>query len=166
MTFPSFLKKKEKGKKGKSFDPEAIKDKCLNILAKIKEINEEKHNTLYRSFMQQFDKAANIQKKKINGFYAQLVDEFKSLQGSAQERLRAMSQSIIKKAETTAKKKPAAKKVVKKASKPVDKVAKKTAKKKVAKKATKETSEKVTKKTAKKKVVKKAAKKTTKKKTK
>ena len=88
-------------------------NKCLSVLEQIKTINEEKYTILYRNYRGQFDKTANIQKKKILGFYAQLMDELKSLQGNAQERLYATGQEFIKKAEATAMKNPAAKKAVK-----------------------------------------------------
>ena len=112
--------------------------------------------------MNDFDKAANIQKKKIQGFYSLLVNELKSLQGTAQERLYATGQEFIKKAEKTAKTNPAAKKAVKEVAKVVDKVTKAPAKKKkkAAKKAPaakKKTAKKAP--AAKKKVAKKAAKK-------
>lgn len=147
MAFPDFLNKKKKDKKGKAFDPQAVMDKCQKVLDQIKGLNEERYTKLYRSFRSQFDKSANIQKKKIHGFYAQLVDELKSLQGNAQDRLYATGQEFIKKAEQTAKNNPTAKKAVKEVSKVVDELTKTTKKKakKVAKKATK-----VAKKTAKK----------------
>ncbi len=171
MSFPDFLNKKKKDKKGKSFDPQKVIDKCQNVLEQIKDLSEERYAKLYRSFRSEFDNATNIQKKKIQGFYAQLVNELKSLQGNAQERLYATGQEFIKKAEKTVKTNPAAKKAVKKVSKVVDKVTKTPAKKKETKKKAKTTKKKETKKKeTKKKVAKKAPvkskKKTTKKKTK
>tara|TARA_Y100000590_G_scaffold470440_1_gene664932 strand:- start:18781 stop:19299 length:519 start_codon:yes stop_codon:yes gene_type:complete len=172
MSFPDFLNKKKKDKKGKNFDPQTVIVKCQKVLDQIKALSEERYTKLYRSFRNEFDNATNIQKKKIQGFYAQLVNELKSLQGNAQERLYATGQEFIKKAEKTVKTNPAAKKAVKKVSKVVDKVTKapakkKETKKKVAKKTKKkETKKKVAKKTAKKapaKSKKKAAKKKTKK---
>ena len=165
MAFPDFLNNKKKDKKGKAFDPVAFKEKCLKVLSQIKLINEERYQKLNRIFNSQYDKA-NIQKKKIQGFYGQLVDELRSLQGSAQERLYATGQELVKKAEKTAKKNPKAKAAIKKVSKAVDKVTKAPAKKKVAKKAAKKTAKKTEKKVAKKttkKTEKKVAKKTAKK---
>lgn len=157
MAFPDFLNNKKKDKKGKAFDPQVFKEKCLKVLSQIKLINEEKYQKLNRIFNSQYDKA-NIQKKKIQGFYGQLINELKSLQGNAQERLYATGQEFVKKAEKTAKKNPKAKAAIKKVVKAVDKVTKsepaKKAKKKVAKKAatkdTKKTAKKVAKKTEKK----------------
>ena len=161
MAFPDFLKKKKKDKKGKAFEPQLVIHKCLKVLEQIKQLNEEKYSKLYRSYMNDFDNVTNIQKKKIQGFYAQLVEELKSLQGTAQERLYATGQDLMKKAEKTAKTNPAAKKAVKEVSKVVDKVTKAPAKrkKKAAKKkapaAKKKTAKTAKKKTAKKKTSKK-----------
>lgn len=166
MAFPDFLNKNKKQKKDKVFDPQVFMTKCQSVLEEIKGLNEERYKKLYRQFRNDFDNATNIQKKKIKGFYAQLVQELKALQGSAQDRLYATGQDFIKKAQKTAKSNPAAKKVVKKVAKVVDDVTgggdkKKKAKKKVAKKAAKkkETKKKVAKKTTKAKTAKKKTKK-------
>jgi hypothetical protein len=166
MAFPDFLNNKKKNdKKGKAFEPEVFREKCLKVLSQIKQINEEKYLKLSRIFNLQYDKA-NIQKKKIQGFYGQLINELKSLQGTAQERLYATGQKFVKKAEKTAKKNPKAKAAIKKVAKAVDKVTKKEpvkkAKKVVEKKEAKTTKKKTEKKVAKK-TTKKAEKKVTKK---
>jgi hypothetical protein len=164
MAFPDFLSKKKKDKKGKAFEPNVFKEKCLKVLSQIKLINEDKYQKLNRIFNTQYDKA-NIQKKKIQGFYGQLINELKSLQGNAQERLYATGQELVKKAEKTAKKNPKAKAAIKKVAKAVDKVTKTEPPKKTKKKAVKKTPAKETKKVVKK-TAKKVAKKTEKKVTK
>ncbi len=151
MVLPKFLQdNKAPQKKGEENKKQEFRDKCLILLSKIKEKNEQRYHELQKVFHKKFDKI-NIQKKFILGFYAQLKKEFSDLIASSPEKAPNKKAKSASKKKVT-KKKAASKKTTKK------KVAKKTTKKKVAKK--------VAKKTTKKKVAKKAtAKKATAKKT-
>ena len=156
MVLPKFLQdNKTPQKKGEENKKQEFRDKCLILLSKIKEKNEQRYHELQKVFHKKFDKI-NIQKKFILGFYAQLKKEFSDLIASSPEKAPNKKAKSASKKKVT-KKKAASKKTTKK------KVAKKTTKKKVAKKTTKK---KVAKKTTKKKVAKKTtAKKATAKKT-
>ncbi len=151
---PLFKKESKKKDKRPKVD---FKAKCLEVLAQIEELSPERYQDLMRLFKSQYDKV-NIQKKKIMGFYALLMSEWKTLRQEVDMGI-DKAQEVIK---TT---KKAAKKIIKnpsmkEVSKAVNKISEATTKKKVAKK----TAKKAAKKTAKK-AAKKVAKKVTKKKT-
>ena len=177
MALPSFLKDKPKEKKSQKGN---FREKCSTILNQIKNLSEEKYQELSTIFRKHYD-FENIKKKKIIGFYGQLVNEFKKLQSGTfssinnstkeiKKQVHATKTQVMKKAKEVTKKVEKVKEEVKEEVK--KKVAKKTAKKvekKTAKKVEKKTAKKVAKKTAKKvakKTAKKVAKKTAKKKTK
>jgi hypothetical protein len=166
MALPKFLQKNSEIKTPKKDEnkKQEFREKCIDLLNKIKEKNEKKYHELQKVFHSKFDKI-NIQKKFILGFYAQLKKEFHELV------ILTDGPKVLKKnpTEKVAKKKAAAKKkVTKKKTVAKKKVTKKktAAKKKTTKKKTaakKKTTKKKT--AAKKKVTKKktAAKKTAKK---
>lgn len=136
MSLPNFFNKKKDNQK-KNFKPKNdFRQKCLNVLSEIKSFNEDRYVELSRHFHSKFNHV-NVQKKKLLGFYGQLIDELKSL--------KQKTTPIIKKTKSN----------IQKVAKKAEKTLKGTKKKKVAKKATKK---KVTKKKA-------TKKKTTKKKT-
>ncbi|MEC8623519.1 MAG: hypothetical protein VXY34_01770 [Bdellovibrionota bacterium] len=165
MVLPKFLQDNNSAqKKGEENKKQEFRDKCLVLLAKIKEKNEKRYHELQKVFHKKFDKI-NIQKKFILGFYAQLKKEFSDLIASSSEKItkkktkaaskkKVTKKKVVKKAASkTTKKKTTKKKVVKKEAKKTTKKKKKVAKKTTAKKATakKATAKKVTakKKTAK-----------------
>ncbi|MBT3586057.1 MAG: hypothetical protein HN509_14215 [Halobacteriovoraceae bacterium] len=151
MAIPAFLQDKDsKKKKNKQKAKGDFREKCLKLLEQIKGLNEEKYHQLSKTFKDKYDKA-NIQKKIILGFYAQLVSEVKKLTDSAQDKFMTSS-VVIKKYEAPVKeavqkvkkatekiKKNGAQKTAKKVAKTVKKAAKKATKnaKKAAKKVTK-----------------------------
>ena len=80
MSLPAFIKdndqlieKKEKKKKGN------FNEKCLEVLRNIKKLDKGKHSELNKTYQSQYC-GHNVQKKKIIGFYGQLVHEFKLLE--------------------------------------------------------------------------------------
>ena len=85
MNISTFLKqqleKKEKQDKETS-DKENFRQKCIQLLGQIKEINEERHQELNKLFHQGYDKI-NIQRKKLLGLHGQLVHELKILREKA-----------------------------------------------------------------------------------
>jgi hypothetical protein len=127
MALPGFLQQKgkndDKNKKSKKGD---FREKSLKLLEQIKTYNEAKYQELNKAFNNNFD-SVNIQKKKILGFYAQLVAELKVLRTEAGEEV---FKKVVKKVE---KKVNVAKKKVEKKKK-ATKAKAKTAKKKKAKK--------------------------------
>ena len=151
MAIPKFLQKNSDVKTPKKDEnkKQEFRDKCIDLLHKIKEKNEKKYHELQKIFHSKFDKI-NIQKKFILGFYAQLKKEFHELV------ILTDSPKVLKKGPQ--KKEAAKKKVTKKKVAAKKKVTKKkvAAKKKVTKKKV-AAKKKVTKKkvTAKKKVTKK-----------
>ena len=153
MVLPKFLQdNKAPQKKGEENKKQEFRDKCLILLSKIKEKNEQRYHELQKVFHKKFDKI-NIQKKFILGFYAQLKKEFSDLIASGPEKAPNKKEKSASKKKVT-KKKAASKKTTKK------KVAKKATKKKVEKKVAKKTTKKkkkVTKKTTAKKTTAKKA---------
>ena len=149
MVLPKFLQdNKAPQKKGEENKKQEFRDKCLILLSKIKEKNEQRYHELQKVFHKKFDKI-NIQKKFILGFYAQLKKEFSDLIASGPEKAPNKKEKSASKKKVT-KKKAASKKTTKK------KVAKKATKKKVAKKTTKKKKKVAKKATAKKATAKKA----------
>ena len=148
MVLPKFLQDNNSAqKKGEENKKQEFRDKCLVLLAKIKEKNEKRYHELQKVFHKKFDKI-NIQKKFILGFYAQLKKEFSDLIASSSEKItkkktkaaskkKVTKKKVVKKAASkTTKKKTTKKKVVKKEAKKTAKKKKKVAKKTTAKKAT------------------------------
>ena len=140
MSLPDFFNKKEESHKKKFKPKNDFRQKCLNVLAEIKKFNEERYNELSKHFHAKFNHV-NVQKKKLLGFYGQLVNELKSFTQKADPIIKKTTKNIKKVAKKAEKKlKETKKKVAKKATKKKTakkKVAKKTTKKKVAKKVTK-----------------------------
>ncbi len=171
MALPNFLKNKQSNEKKKGKSKTDFREKCTVLLAKIKELNEERYQDLQKIFQQKYDKL-NISKKLVAGFYAQLVSEYNILRvaaGKSIVKTKKRVASHLKVKEVTKKLKAKANQVneavKEKSTEAVKKATKKTAKK-VENKAAKKTTKKVEKKTAKKttkKVEKKAVKKTAKK---
>ncbi|TNE99558.1 MAG: hypothetical protein EP326_07910, partial [Deltaproteobacteria bacterium] len=106
MAIPNFLKEmnkqKEKNKKSNKGD---FREKCLHLLDKLKNLNEERYNEMNKVFHDQYNKI-NIQKKKILGFYAQLKNEIKTYQDTTNEVIKTTKKKVteatdkaIKKAE-------------------------------------------------------------------
>jgi hypothetical protein len=160
MSISEFLKKKQEKKDKKSDSRKNdFRSKCEDLLAQIKTYNEERHEELVKIFKSRYDNM-NIQKKKILGFYGQLVGELKSLKEKAGENILATPVVVIAKKkikEVVKVVEVAAQEAVEEAKKKVTKKPIAT-KKKVTKKATAATADKkkVTKKVAKKTVAKKA----------
>ncbi|MCY4524269.1 MAG: hypothetical protein OXB84_05985, partial [Halobacteriovoraceae bacterium] len=87
MSLPAFIKNQnqqndqqeqnQKKNKRKNFN-----ERCQFILEKIKRLDEEKHEELNRTYQSEYC-GHNVQKKRIIGFYGQLVHEFKILQDKA-----------------------------------------------------------------------------------
>ncbi|MCF8060236.1 MAG: hypothetical protein K9K67_13125 [Bacteriovoracaceae bacterium] len=82
MALPDFLKNKNKPKKGKK--KQDFRERCLELLEKIKEVNNDRYHELLKTFRDRYDKI-NVPKKVISGFYAQLVQEYNTLRESAGE---------------------------------------------------------------------------------
>ena len=153
MSLPNFFKNKEENHKKKSKPKNDFRQKCLNVLGEIKNFNEQRYLELSKLFHSKFNHV-NVQKKKLLGFYGQLIDELKSFKDKADpiiKKTKSNIQKVAKRAEKTLKESAKKKTTKKKAAK------KKTTKKKAAKKKT--AKKKATKKTTKKKVAKKKAKK-------
>ena len=171
MGLKQFLDKQEKLKKEIDSKKEAFNSKCRNTLEQIKKYNEERYQELANTFTAQYDNM-NVKRKRLQGFYAQLVSELKDLKQQAGETPEVKNfskkahdvvesahkgfKTVEKKAKENIKKKTA-KKTEKKAEKKDEKKTTKKTVKKETKKTKKKTTDKTTKKTAKK-----AAKKTTK----
>lgn len=152
MVLPKFLSNNrgEQNPKKEDNKKQEFRNKCIDLLNKIKELNEKKYHELQKVFHSKFDKI-NIQKKFILGFYAQLKKEFNDILSSKEVKKKKVAKKATPSKKKTTKKKVAKKKVTKK----------KVTKKKVTKKK-KKTASKKKKTTSKKKV---AKKKVTKKKT-
>ncbi|HLE11371.1 MAG TPA: hypothetical protein VI754_08995 [Bacteriovoracaceae bacterium] len=90
MTLPAFLKEKLEVKESNKGN---FKDKCLQVLEQIKHFNEEKYKQLSTTFHAYYDNE-NIQKKKIIGFYGQLVNELKQLRHTATSVISESTQKI------------------------------------------------------------------------
>ncbi len=182
MSIPDFLKDQQK-KTNKETPKGDFREKCLRLLGEIKELNNERHSELMKVFRSRYDKI-NIQKKKILGFYAQLVNELNQLKESAGIQIRKTTkrvaghhtfkeaQEVVKKVEREAKQiKKTTKRLVNNVTKKVEetkeeieknikKAVQKEEQKKKATKAKKKVSKKVAKKKTtktKKKTAKKAA---------
>ncbi|OFZ16038.1 MAG: hypothetical protein A2X86_13205 [Bdellovibrionales bacterium GWA2_49_15] len=79
MSLDEFLKEKQAQEEAKEASKKKdFHDKCLLILAKIKEKSEEKYHELSHLFHTRFS-SPNIQRKVIMGFYAQLMNEMHAL---------------------------------------------------------------------------------------
>ena len=95
MGLPDFLKNKtakldEQMQKKKA----DFRQKSLDLLAQIKALNEDRYKELATVFHQRYDKM-NVQKKKIQGFYAQLVEELRKLKADAGETIGAF-ETVVK----------------------------------------------------------------------
>jgi len=167
------LQKKEeilKNSKKKIFKKGNFRDKCFEVIKKITEISEEKGLELKEQFVANYNND-NIPKKRILGFYGQIMSVYKNLKDSVQKEVEPIVEAVKtaeknveavvvdtvsdvvtkvqkvvekKKVKTVIKKavKTVAKKTEKKVEKrPTKKIAKKTAKK-IAKKTTKKNSKK------------------------
>jgi len=148
MSLPEFLKEKQaqEEKTGKSKKGD-YRQKCLDLLARIKDLSDEKYKDLAHRFQGKLSNE-NLQKKVIMGYYAQLMSEWKALAPSM-----PTTQQIKKKVEKVMRPvKQEIQKVKKEVSKEVAKVEKvvKEAKEKVTKKVSKKVAKKTAKKTAKK----------------
>ena len=146
MSLPAFIKdnnqqteKKPNKKKGN------FNERCLEILKKIKKLDREKYDELSRTFQSQYC-GHNVQKKRIIGFYGQLVHEFKLLEDREKKGPPPPKAPVktelrpAKKEKKTVKTK--AKKVKSKAKKVIKKTVKKKVKKKLEKKSKKTTKKK------------------------
>jgi hypothetical protein len=133
MSLPDFLKDKEDKKKNPHHGHKGdFRQKILALLQEIKALNEERYTELNRAFHGQYDKM-NIQKKRLMGFYGQLVEELRRLRDHAGITIQKTTEKIVKKIPV----KEAQQAVEKAVDKARDLLNKPAAKKKVAKKATK-----------------------------
>ena len=114
MTFPSFLKpnKENDRKRKKVFNKDAVKHRCIELLHKIKEENQEAYHKLHKEFRARFD-TQNIKKQLIIGFQGQLIQELNKLQKSEDTPMpiKNLIPKIKKVVEAKPKKQEAAKKV-------------------------------------------------------
>ncbi|MCR9205703.1 MAG: hypothetical protein NXH75_14055, partial [Halobacteriovoraceae bacterium] len=92
MALPDFLKNKKDKKKNKKSKTD-FRQKCLELLDKIQDLNQEKYNELSKTFKEKYDKI-NISKKLISGFYAQLVQEYNLLRDSAGETIQKTTKRV------------------------------------------------------------------------
>merc|ERR1712159_504313 len=105
MVLPKFLQNNNSSqKKGEENKKQEFRDKCLVLLAKIKEKNEKRYHELQKIFHKKFDKI-NIQKKFILGFYAQLKKEFNEIISNS-----SLNKGTDKKTKAASKKKVSKKK--------------------------------------------------------
>jgi len=72
---------KNKDNKKKNQQKDNFQEKCIDIITKIIEIDKEKGLALKNVFTSSYNNA-NIQKKKLLGFYGQIVNEYKTLKVS------------------------------------------------------------------------------------
>lgn len=167
MGLPDFLKNKN-DKKDNASRRGDFQEKIRHVLQQIKAINETRYSELNRVFHDQYNKL-NVKRKKLQGFYAQIVDELKGYREIAQQGIKRTTKKVVteieKKVQPKQEKKVAKKSKKKVAKKTAEKTSKKVTKKTTKKKSSKKASKKVAKKTTKK-VAKKTAKKTSKKATK
>ena len=72
---------KSKDNKKKNHHKDNFQEKCMDIINKIIEIDKEKGLALKNVFVSSYNNV-NIQKKKLLGFYGQIVNEYKTLKMS------------------------------------------------------------------------------------
>ena len=79
MSLPDFIKDNKQNEDKTSEKKDGFSEKCQDILAKIKKLDQVKHDELSKTFQSQYC-GPNVQKKKLIGFYGQLVSELKILE--------------------------------------------------------------------------------------